>query len=379
MALGRKKCRSDCENVEKEMNNKPLLSRRQRFALSLHRRIRNNASKIHELNNLFWECTLRCNMNCRHCGSDCKQAPAVPDMPAKVFFKAIDDIAPHVNPHKTFITFTGGEALVRNDIEEVGLELYRRGFPWGIVTNGLLLDERRLDSLLSAGMHSVTVSFDGFEEEHNWIRRNNRSFECADKAIKMLVNTPDLVWDIVTCVNPRNYDRLEEFKEYLISIGVSNWRLFSIFPMGRAAENPELQLSDELFRGLFEFIKKTRGECRIHASYGCEGFLGPYEGDVRDYYFHCRAGVNVASVLCDGSISGCTSIRSNFHQGNIYKDNLWDVWQNRFEKYRDRSWAKKGQCSDCDLWKYCEGNGMHLYDDNEELLFCHYHRLFDNI
>ena len=359
------------------MNERKTLTRRQRLALGLHRRIRHNDAKIHELRNLFWECTLRCNMNCRHCGSDCKQAAAVPDMPAKDFFKAIDDITPHVDPHKTFITFTGGEALVRKDIEEVGLELYRRGFPWGIVTNGLLLDERRLDSLLRSGMHSITVSFDGFEEDHNWIRRNERSFECADKAIKLLVRTPDLLWDIVTCVNPRNYGSLEDFKEYLISIGVRRWRLFSIFPMGRAAENPELQLSDEQFRGLFDFIKKTRADGRIIANYGCEGFLGPYEGEVRDYYFHCRAGVEVASVLCDGSISGCTSIRSNFHQGNIYKDNLWEVWQNRFEKYRDRSWAKKGQCADCDLWKYCEGSGMHLYDDNEQLLFCHYHRLMD--
>ena len=351
---------------------------KKRLALGLHRHVRHNAAKIHELRNLFWECTLRCNMNCRHCGSDCKQAPAVPDMPAADFLKAIDDITPHVNPHTTFITFTGGEALVRQDLEEVGLELYRREFPWGVVTNGLLLDERRLDSLLRAGMHSITISFDGFEDDHNWIRRNERSFERADHAIKMLVNTPGIVWDIVTCVNPRNYSRLAEFKEYLISIGVHNWRLFSIFPMGRAADNPELQLSDEQFRGLFDFIKQTRAEGRIHASYGCEGFLGPYEGEVRDYYFHCRAGVEVASVLCDGSISGCTSIRSNFHQGNIYKDNLWDVWQNRFQKYRDHSWMKKGQCADCNLWKYCEGSGMHLYDDNEQLLFCHYHRLMGN-
>ena len=352
---------------------------RKQLALELHRRICENDAQIHELRNLFWECTLRCNMNCRHCGSDCKQAPAVADMPASVFFKAIDDITPHVDPHKTFITFTGGEALVRDDIEEVGLELYRRGFPWGMVTNGLLLDEKRLDSLLRSGMHSITVSFDGFEEEHNWIRRNDRSFKCADRAIKMLVNTPDLVWDIVTCVNPRNYDRLDEFKEYLISIGVRNWRLFSIFPMGRAAENPELQLSDKHFRGLFDFIRRVRREGTINANYGCEGFLGQYEGEVRDYYFQCRAGINVASVLCDGSISGCTSIRSNFHQGNIYRDNLWDVWQNRFQKYRDRSWTKKGQCDGCEFFKFCKGSGMHLYDDNEELLFCHYHRINDNL
>ncbi|MBP5189520.1 MAG: TIGR04133 family radical SAM/SPASM protein, partial [Bacteroidales bacterium] len=287
------------------MSESKSLNFRQRMALNLHRRICHNKAELHELRNLFWECTLRCNMNCRHCGSDCKQAPAVDDMPAKDFFKAIDDITPHVDPHKPFSTFTGGESLVRQDLEEVGLELYRRGFPWGVVTNGLLLDEKRLDSLLRAGMHSITISFDGFTEDHNWIRRNERSFERADHAIKMLVRTPDIVWDIVTCVNPRNYNRLDEFKEYLISIGVRNWRLFSIFPMGRAADNPELQLSDEQFRGLFDFIKRTREEGRIRASYGCEGFLGPYEGEVRDYYFHCRAGVEVASVLCDGSISGC--------------------------------------------------------------------------
>lgn len=357
------------------MEELKALGFKKKMALNLHSRISRNKAKIHELRVLFWECTLRCNMNCRHCGSDCKQMPSTQDMPAKDFMKAIDDIMPHVDPHKTFITFTGGEALMRKDLEEVGLELYKREFPWGVVTNGLLLDEARLESLLRSGMHSITVSFDGFEDEHNWIRRNERSFQKADHAIKMLVKTPGLVWDIVTCVNPRNYDRLEEFKEYLISIGVKNWRLFSIFPMGRAAEDPELQLSDEQFRGLFDFIKKTRAEGRINANYGCEGFLGPYEGEVRDYFFHCRAGIEVASVLCDGSISGCTSIRSNFHQGNIYQDNLWEVWENRFEKYRDRSWKKKGACKECEMWKYCEGSGMHLYNDKEELLFCHYRRL----
>ena len=354
------------------------LSVKKRMALGLHSKLRHNLSQIHELRNLFWECTLRCNMNCRHCGSDCKQLAEVPDMPASLFLKAIDDIQQHVNPNQTFITFTGGEALVRNDIEQVGLELYRRGFPWGLVTNGLLLDAARLDSLLRSGMHSITVSLDGFEEDHNWLRQNDLSFKKAEQAIKLLVKTPDIVWDIVTCVNPRNFSRLDQFKEYLIRLGVTRWRLFSIFPMGRAASDPSLQLDDAQFRGLFDFIKKCRAEGRIITSYGCEGFLGPYEGEVRDYYFHCRAGVEVASILADGSISGCTSIRSNFHQGNIHSDSLWEVWNNGFGKYRDRSWTRKGQCADCSMYRFCEGSGMHLYDDNENLLFCHYHRLFPN-
>lgn len=347
---------------------------KQRLSLELFRHYRHNNAKLHPLTTLFWECTLRCNMNCRHCGSDCKMAPAK-DMPAEDFFRVIDDITPHVDPHKTFIIFTGGEALLRPDLEACGLELYRRGFPWGVVSNGYLLDEAKLDALLRSGMHSMTISLDGFEDDHNWMRQNPHSFEHAANAVKLLVKEKEIVWDIVTCVNPHNIARLEEFKEWLVSIGVKRWRLFTIVPMGRAANDPELQLDDEQFRSVFEFIKKTREEGRIHVNYGCEGFVGPYELQVRDQMFYCRAGIEVASILNDGSISGCTSIRSNFNQGNIYRDSFWDVWEHGYQKYRDRSWTKKGQCKDCKVFRYCEGSGMHLYDDNEELRFCHYHRL----
>lgn len=355
------------------------LSLKQRIGLELQRSLRHNTAQLHPLRTLFWECTLRCNMSCRHCGSDCKVAPAVKDMPAADFLRVIDSITPHVDTHKVFIIFTGGEALLRDDLEEVGLELYRREYPWGLVTNGFLLDEKRLESLMASGMHSITVSIDGFEEQHNWIRRHPQSFAKAVAAIKLLAQQKDILWDVVTCVNPRSYPHLEEFKEFLISLGVPAWRLFSIFPMGRAAHDPELQLSDEQFRGILDFIEgersKVKGERLIEVSYACEGFLGPYEQRVRDNFFYCRSGVEVASIRCDGAISGCTSVRSHMDQGNIYRDDFWDVWQNRFQVMRNRSWARKGQCKDCKVWRYCEGSGLHLYDDDGNLLVCHYHRL----
>lgn len=359
------------------------LSLRQKVGLELQRSLRHNEAQLHPLRTLFWECTLRCNMSCRHCGSDCKVQPEVKDMPAADFLRVIDSITPHVDTHKVFIIFTGGEALLRPDMEEVGLELYRREYPWGVVTNGFLLDERRLQSLMASGMHSITVSLDGFEEQHNWIRRHPQSFEKATAAIRLLAQQKDILWDVVTCVNPRNYPHLKEFKEYLVSLGVPAWRLFSIFPMGRAAGNPELQFTDEQFRGLLDFIKECRDNdssltthhSSFTVSYACEGFLGEYEQKVRDHFFHCRSGVDVASIRCDGAISGCTSVRCHMDQGNIYKDDFWDVWQNRFQVMRDRSWARKDQCTSCKVWRYCEGSGLHLYDDNGDLLCCHYHRL----
>jgi radical SAM enzyme (rSAM/lipoprotein system) len=351
------------------------LSLRKRAALELFRSIRKNNTRIHELNTLFWECTLRCNQSCLHCGSDCKATAGIPDMPIADFLQVIQQITPHVNPNRTMIIFIGGEVLMRKDLEACGLELYRRGFPWGMVSNGLLLNRSRLDSLLAAGLHSITISLDGFEETHNWLRQHPQSYAKALNAICMLTQKKEISWDVVTCVNRKNIGQLAELKEFLIKIGVKNWRIFTIFPVGRATEFPELQLTDEEFTSVLEFIRITRKEKRIHLSYGCEGFLGEYEMEVRDHFYQCGAGINVASVLADGSISACPSIRANFHQGNIYKDNFMDVWNNRFQPFRKRKWAKKGRCSDCSMFRYCEGNGMHLHDDEGNLLVCHYQRI----
>ncbi len=183
-----------------------------------------------------------------------------------------------------------------------------------------MLTARRFEALLRAGIHSATISLDGFEADHEWMRGVPGSFRTAEQAVKLFVSEPSVKFDVVTCVNNRNYDTLGEFKEYLISLGLKSWRLFTVFPVGRAARDPHLQLDRERFRGLMDFISQTRKEGRIMPSYGCEGFLGEYEGRVRDNLYICQAGLSVASVLADGSISACPSIRSDWHQGNIATD-----------------------------------------------------------
>lgn len=349
---------------------------KQWLALKLFKKLRHIRAEEHKLHTLFWECTLRCNLQCRHCGSDCRIDTTVTDMPAKDFFRVLDnEVTPHVNPNKVLIILSGGEVLVRKDLEEIGLNLYRRGYPWGMVTNGLGLSRQRLDALIRSGLHSITVSLDGFEEQHYYIRQNKESFKRAVEAVKMISADKELASDVVTCVTPALIPHLEEFKEFLYSIGVRHWRLFSIFPVGRAAQDESLQLNNEEFTYMMEFIEQTRKEGRIEASYSCEGFIGGYEMRVRTNPFECHAGIGIASIRVNGDISGCTSVRGNFTQGNIYRDNFWDVWQNRFEKFRNRAWAKKGKCADCKMWQFCEGNGMHLYDDDENLLICHYQRL----
>lgn len=354
---------------------KPL-GLRKRIGLELFSRIHADRVARHDLRTLFWECTLRCNLSCRHCGSDCRTEALQPDMPAEDFFRVLDtQITPHVDPHRVLVILSGGEVLVRPDLEKIGLGLYRREYPWGMVTNGLALDRRRFDSLLEAGLHTITVSLDGFRDEHTFIRRNPRSFDTALAAAEMVAHEKSIASDVVTCVTPQLLPRIEEFRDMLIDKGIRAWRLFTIFPVGRAATDPAMQLSNEEFVRLLEFIKRTRQEKTLPTSYSCEGFLGGYESEVRNRFYSCHAGVSIASIRVDGSISGCTSIRSNFHQGNIYRDDFWDVWNNRFIPFRNREWARKGECADCKMFRYCLGGGMHLRDNDGNLLVCHYHRL----
>ena len=326
------------------------------------------------LQEVFWECTLRCNLNCLHCGSDCRKDDMPEDMPFVDFARVLDQIALEKEPSKIVVITTGGEPLVRKDILECGREITRRGFIWGMVSNGMLLDTQKLQQLINAGLKTIAISLDGFESEHNWMRGNGNSFCRAVNAIKALTNS-DITWDVITCVNARNFSSLSKFKDFLLGIGVTHWRLFTVFPMGRAANNMDLQLTSEQFRLLMEFIKEERGKGDIRVSYSCEGYLGDYELNVRDYPFFCGAGINTASVRYDGAISGCLSIRGKFDQGNIYNDNFMDVWNNRFGIFRNRKWMKQGTCSNCTMWNLCRGGAMHLRKEDGEMLACSYLKL----
>ena len=356
------------------MNATPLTLRK-KLGLELWRQHEQNMRREHPLQQLFWESTLRCDLKCRHCGSDCKMQAEQQDMPKEDFFHVLDGIAQRTDPHRVFVIVSGGEPLMRRDLEECGRGIYERGFPWGLVTNALHLTPQRFQGLLRAGMHSMTISLDGLEQDHNWMRGNGHSFQMVSQAIDMLVATPGFTFDIVTCVTQRNYEKLDDIRDFLISKGVARWRIFTVFPVGRAAQDPLMRLSNEQFRGVFDYIRQTRSEGRIRVDYGCEGFLGNYETEVRGRFFSCQAGVTVGSVMADGAIGACTSIRADFHQGNIYEDDFMDVWEQRYQTYRDRSWMRRGECGDCRYWRYCEGNGMHLHDGEGRLLLCHLKRL----
>jgi radical SAM enzyme (rSAM/lipoprotein system) len=331
---------------------------------------RKNETKIHELNYLFWECTSRCNMSCLHCGSDCSYDGSFVDMPLSDFLSALDTIKS--KPDNFTVVLTGGEPLLRKDIELCGREIRKRGVRWGMVSNGYLYDLNKHISLLNAGLGALTLSLDGLEETHNWLRNSLNSFSKVDNAISLAVSSPRLNFDIVTCVNKKNIEELPFVYNFLIRKGVKAWRLFTIAPIGRATTNPDLFLTDIQFSELLEFIALKRKEKSIDIKFSCEGYVGKYELKVRDSLFFCRAGINIGSILIDGSISACPNIDRAFSQGNIYKDNFYKIWETKYQSFRDRSWTKIGQCEKCLDYLYCQGNGMHYWHKSKEnVIMCH--------
>jgi radical SAM enzyme (rSAM/lipoprotein system) len=303
-----------------------------------------------------------------HCGSDCISDPGIRDMPFEDFINSIRPLIQIYKRDSITVVITGGEPLLRKDLTHCGRVLRENGFRWGIVTNGFDYNSDIHSGLLAAGMGSITLSVDGFEETHNWLRGNSRSFKNAVGTIDLITQSDRLFYDIVTCVNSKNIDELPELKAFFISKNVKAWRLFTIAPIGRARDNDDLQLKPGQIRQLMEFISTSRKDKKIDTKFSCESYTGAYEKKIRDSFFFCRAGINIASVLIDGSISACPNINRSFVQGNIYRDSFVDIWEHKFEIMRDRTWTKTGNCLHCSDYDNCNGGAMHLWDEKQDCI-----------
>jgi radical SAM protein with 4Fe4S-binding SPASM domain len=352
-------------------------NRLRRFLHPLYRRLE---TAVHPLRYLFLEITRRCNLACRHCGSDCGREAMDAELSTDEWLAFLDRVAGEFRAKDVFLVLTGGEPLLHPALPRLLERARSHGFPVGLVTNGWLLDERRVEALVRHGVASVTVSLDGTRENHDWLRGVPGSFDRALEGIRLLAREPIRFLDVVTCVSPRNLGELAAVLALLEDAGVGRWRIFSIFPKGRARRDPELLLDGEQIRRLLAWIAERRPALAARGfdlDFSCEGCLPPdVDAAVRSEPYFCRAGICIGSVLGDGAIAACPNITRELVQGNIRTDGFSEVWERRFQRFRDRSWMRVGPCVDCADWPRCQGNSLHLWDDEEgRTALCH-HRLF---
>jgi radical SAM protein with 4Fe4S-binding SPASM domain len=274
-------------------------------------------------------------------------------------------IAESCDPRRVRVAISGGEPLVRPDIFPLLARISELGYPIGMVTSGFPVGEKTPALLAAAGVRTVSVSLDGLEATHNWVRGHDEAFARASRALVLLKQSGFFqVVEAITTVNRRNLPELPAIAGLCASLGIDAWRLFATFPIGRALEDAELRLDGAALRGMLDFIKEYRkAGPPLRVSYCEDGCFGPeHELAVRDFVGpRCLAGTGMLAILADGSLTGCLAADHGFIQGNLLSDDIVTVWRERFRVFRDRSWMKKTACAGCVAWKHCAGDGFHLW------------------
>lgn len=319
-----------------------------------------------DLNYLFWEATLRCNLRCGHCGSSCEGSSPFRELETGEILRILDTIAEDFDASRIFVSVTGGEPLLRHDLFEVVARMTRLGMTSCIVTNGTLLSSDAAARLLEAGMRVASISVDGDEARHEAVRGRGtyrRTLEALTRARE--AGFDDV--EAITCVRPENLELLSEMEGVLRAAGANLWRLITIDRMGRLAEEqaPDMWLEPPQVRRLLDFVAARRDAAERagedwDVGFSCGGFLGVRrELRVRTEEGQCYAGLCVGSILCDGQVSACPSLPRTWAQGSAREARFSTIWRTRFQDFRGGTWRRGGPCAACSLYDVCLGGGLH--------------------
>ncbi|MGD2247013.1 MAG: radical SAM protein [Candidatus Methanofastidiosia archaeon] len=132
-----------------------------------------------------WDITPRCNLNCRHCYATSLYKKNQAELSLEDIELLIQNLC--VLPVANIGMF-GGEPLLREDLPQI-IELCaeKKCNPY-IITNGLLLTEDRLESLIDAGLKGIAVSIDGATKETYTHIRRGSNFDQVQKNISRIGN-----------------------------------------------------------------------------------------------------------------------------------------------------------------------------------------------
>ncbi len=340
--------------------------------------------KEHPLQIISWEATRRCNLMCSHCGSPSEEVDIASELTKYEIIEAFNEIAQDFDMnHFRHINITGGEPFVRNDLLTI-LQTINR-WPYyrniDIQTNGVFISENPfiLKELKNLGVTGLGISIDGFESSHDTLRGIPGTWVKAVNAAQLTVAAGYVV-TVSFVAHSGNINELESFFKFVKDeIKPRVFRVMFIDLMGRVQENSDHLLKPNQLLRVIDFLKKEYdNSCSTYSNpsstmveLGCGGWLGTeLEGRVRPFIFHCIAGLNNLGILFDGKLASCSNISRDFIQGDLRTDNIHEVWENRYQIFRDASWRKTGDCVQCSEWAYCDGGPMHKRFINGQKTSC---------
>lgn len=206
---------------------------------------------------VHFEVTMRCNAGCDFCDY-WKTDPSEKASELKSFADAAKRFAPMM------ISFTGGEPLLRKDLEEI-IAAVDRAAPFTyltLITHGGMLSLERAQSLWAAGLDQINVSLDYLDERHDRARR------IPGLASKILSVVPRMAAEGMTVrfntvIKDDNLDEVMPIVRRAASVGAGvNLSVYTDFKNGNRAHLLRGDQHDRvgaLVRDLLEYKRGHRG------------------------------------------------------------------------------------------------------------------------
>ena len=201
---------------------------------------------------ICWNITARCNQNCKYC----HRFLNINDLPYEQNLCILNNLE---KSSITSITWTGGEALLLNGIDDLLECSYKKGIKNKIISNGKLLSKERIDKIYKY-LDSITLSIDSVNNNINYsLGRGINHFQEIKEildyikekkyAIKVRINS-------VVCKN--NSSSFNELVKFLNNYNIYSWRIFKFMPLREKAiiNKESFDISMEEYSNVVENIKK---------------------------------------------------------------------------------------------------------------------------
>ena len=232
----------------------------------------------------------RCNLSCAYCNEyDTFSKP----LALEVMFRRLDHLA---NLGTSIITISGGEPLLHPQLEQIIRRIRVRGMMAGMITNGYLLTQARIESLNDAGLEHLQISIDNVNPDEV----SKKSLKVLDQKLQLLarhavfqVNINSVLGSAVR--NPE--DALTVARRALelgftSTVGVLHDHEGQLRPL-----NPQQQ---SIFSTIMSYGKRSYSRFNRFQKYIAQGIP-------RDR--RCRAGSRYLYVCEDGLVHYCSQQR----------------------------------------------------------------------
>ena len=305
--------------------------------------------------------THRCNLSCKHCYA--AEFHGGGELSREEALGVLEEVARSLGRAK--VIFSGGEPLLREDLDELVGYASRLGLRVAIATNGLLMDVERASRLMKLGVEEVSVSIESASAEVHDELRGPGSFEAAVRAVKACVEVGLRVL-VDPCISRLNVDEAYRLIELAAELRVHGLRVFHYVPMGRGREAlRDAMLSPEAYgRWLHELwaLQLKHPELKVYTvqapQYTVLLARGAEEGSkvalelLEELSPGCRAAISTVSIKHNGDVTPCPLWAVSL--GNLREVGLREALRSPIaERLRRREVG--GRCSRCRHLELCGG------------------------